>query len=211
MGRLKERKIIATLAAFAGSGVIIIELAHHILVNHYHFPHQTVDICIVTLSGALLSTVIWRWFRGTEKRPRNVKVEVLVVPLVILLTLVIDLKLIFTMTGISINMLIIGIVALGLGGIAWVIFKSLQWAASVSEVGRKVDVLKPEEEKLITFAGVRVRPGDVIVGDDDGVIVVPQEMVDEVARRAKLVQDTDRPGRRSNYEKLGLPLDETIR
>ena len=92
MGRLKERKIIATLAAFAGSGVVIIELAHHILVNHYHFPHQIVDFCIVTLSGALIATLARRWFRGTEKRPGNVKVEVLVVPLIILLILVIDLK-----------------------------------------------------------------------------------------------------------------------
>lgn len=63
----------------------------------------------------------------------------------------------------------------------------------------------------ITCAGVRVRPGDVIVGDDDGVMVVPQEIADEVARRAKLVQDKDRPGRREKYKKLGLPMDETVR
>ena len=62
----------------------------------------------------------------------------------------------------------------------------------------------------ITCAGARVRPGDVIVADDDGVMVVPQEIADEVARRAKLIQDKDRPGRRGSYEKLGLPLDETV-
>jgi regulator of RNase E activity RraA len=62
----------------------------------------------------------------------------------------------------------------------------------------------------ITCAGVRVRPGDVIVADDDGVMVVPQDIADEVARRAKLIQDKDRPGRRENYKKLGLPLDETV-
>jgi len=62
----------------------------------------------------------------------------------------------------------------------------------------------------ITCAGVRVWPGDVIVADDDGVMVVPQEIADEVARRAKLIQDKDRPGRRENYKKLGLPLDETV-
>ena len=146
MGRLRERKIIATLAAFAGSGVVIIEVAHHILVNHYHLPHQIVDICIVTLVGALLGTLTWRWFRGAEKRPGNVKVEVLVVPLIILLALVIDLKFIFKMTGIPINMLLIGIAALCLG-VAWIIFKSLQWAASVPEAGQKVEILIPTEEK----------------------------------------------------------------
>jgi len=63
----------------------------------------------------------------------------------------------------------------------------------------------------ITCAGVKVRPGDVIVADDDGVMVVPQEIADEVARRAKLIQDKDRPGRRASYEKLGFPPDETVR
>jgi len=53
MGKLRERKIIATLAAFVGSSVVIIEVAHHILVNHYSLPSQIVDICIVTLAGAL--------------------------------------------------------------------------------------------------------------------------------------------------------------
>lgn len=62
----------------------------------------------------------------------------------------------------------------------------------------------------IICAGVEVRPGAVIVADDDGVVVVPQEIADEVARRAKLIQDKDRPGRRACYEQLGLPLDDTV-
>jgi hypothetical protein len=41
-------------------------------------------------------------------------------------------------------------------------------------------------------------------------MVVPQEIADEVARRAKLIQDKDRPGRRQSYKKLGLSLDETV-
>ena len=53
-------------------------------------------------------------------------------------------------------------------------------------------------------------PRDVIVADDDGVMVVPQEIADDVARRALLIQDKDRPGRRENYKKPGLPLDETV-
>ena len=66
------------------------------------------------------------------------------------------------------------------------------------------------DDRPITCAGVTVRPGDVIVADDDGVVVVPQEIAAEVARRADQIQDKDRPGRRAAYEKLGLPLDETV-
>jgi len=66
------------------------------------------------------------------------------------------------------------------------------------------------DNQPIVCAGVTVRPGDVIVADDDGVVVVPQEVAQEAARRAKLIQDNDRPGRHAAYGKLGLPLDETV-
>jgi len=66
------------------------------------------------------------------------------------------------------------------------------------------------DNQPITCAGVRVEPGDAVVADDDGVIVVPQAIADEVARRARLIQDKDRPGRRKGYEALGLPLDDTV-
>jgi regulator of RNase E activity RraA len=67
------------------------------------------------------------------------------------------------------------------------------------------------DNQPITCAGVRVEPGDVIIADDDGVMVVPQGVADEVARRAKLIQDKDRPDRRASYQKLGLPLDDTVK
>jgi len=66
------------------------------------------------------------------------------------------------------------------------------------------------DNQPIVCAGVVVRPGDAIVADDDGVVVVPQDIAAEVARRANLIQEKDRPGRRAAYGKLGLPLDETV-
>ena len=36
----------------------------------------------------------------------------------------------------------------------------------------------------ITCGGISVRPGDIIFGDVDGVVVIPQENVDQVIRRA---------------------------
>lgn len=62
----------------------------------------------------------------------------------------------------------------------------------------------------IVCAGAPVRSGDLVVADDDGVIVVPHEMAEEVVDRARRIQEADRPGRRENYAKLGLPFDETV-
>ncbi len=65
-------------------------------------------------------------------------------------------------------------------------------------------------DKPIVCAGVVVKPGDYVVADDDGVVIVPKPLSEEVARRARLIQEQDRPVRRASYEKLGLPLDDTV-
>jgi regulator of RNase E activity RraA len=62
----------------------------------------------------------------------------------------------------------------------------------------------------IVCAGAPVRSGDLIVADDDGVMVVPDELAAEVVDRARRIQDVDRPDRRKGYEALGLPFDDTV-
>jgi 4-hydroxy-4-methyl-2-oxoglutarate aldolase len=63
----------------------------------------------------------------------------------------------------------------------------------------------------IVCGGVLVEPGDVIVADGDGVIVVPRAHAKEVAEYAKAILDGDKAGRRNLYKKLGLPPDDSVK
>jgi chromate transport protein ChrA len=134
--KLRKRHIIETLAAFIGSGWLLVEVVERLLVSHYHLPEELIDLTVVSVIGALLSTLVWRWFKGTDKRPGNIKVEVLLLPLIVLATLAIDLSLILQIAGVLNQSLLIGITALCLS-IAWIVFKSLKWAAITPEQGRK--------------------------------------------------------------------------
>lgn len=63
----------------------------------------------------------------------------------------------------------------------------------------------------IVCGGVLVEPGDVIVADGDGVIVVPRARAEEVAKYAGAILDGDKAGRRKLYKKLGLPPDDSVK
>ncbi|TFV70584.1 RraA family protein [Blastococcus sp. CT_GayMR20] len=63
----------------------------------------------------------------------------------------------------------------------------------------------------VNIGGVLVRPGDVIVADGDGAICVPIEHAEDVAKYARQESENDKAGRRRLYEKLGWPLDDTVR
>ncbi len=62
----------------------------------------------------------------------------------------------------------------------------------------------------ISIGGVLVCPGDVVVADGDGVVVVPRAVAVEVAQFAKEVLAKDKAGRKNLYERLGMPLDHTV-
>jgi len=65
--------------------------------------------------------------------------------------------------------------------------------------------------EIVNVGGVMVRPGDFIVADGDGVVVVPIDSAEKVVSYARRVQDADKAMRRSFYDKLGLPHDFTVR
>ena len=144
---LRKKRLIEILAGFIGGGWLILEFVDRILVAHYHIHEKWLDVVFFTLMGTLISVILWRWFQGTEKRPGSVKIEVLTIPLISLLTLTIDLHIVFQIIGISGKTLFFGIIALCLS-IAWVIFKLYQWAASTPDAAvKKFDISKLAEIK----------------------------------------------------------------
>jgi len=82
------------------------------------------------------------------------------------------------------------------------------------KVGRGIRPGRNEIESVnrpIVCGGVLIEPGDIIVADGDGVIVVPRAKAKEVAEYAKTILDGDKAGRRNLYKKLGLPSDDSVK
>ena len=81
-------------------------------------------------------------------------------------------------------------------------------------VGRGIRPGRNEVESVnrpIVAGGVLVEPGDVVVADGDGVVVVPRRAAEEVAKFARETLTSDKQGRRDLYQKLGRPPDDSVK
>ena len=63
-----------------------------------------------------------------------------------------------------------------------------------------------EQNVTVICDGVTVRPGDIVVGDGDGIVVVPREWAEEVTRKAEAREKLEEVSRRLLLE--GKPLRE---
>jgi regulator of RNase E activity RraA len=65
-------------------------------------------------------------------------------------------------------------------------------------------------EVPIECAGISVRPGDIVCGDDDGVLVIPREKAEKVVEFAEKILANDQRARAKHYRDLGYEPDETL-
>ena len=63
----------------------------------------------------------------------------------------------------------------------------------------------------VVIGGVLVCPGDIVVADGDGVIVVPRGVAKQVAKHAREILIKDKAGRKDLYKILNMPMDKTVK
>jgi regulator of RNase E activity RraA len=81
-------------------------------------------------------------------------------------------------------------------------------------IGRGIRPGRNELESVnrpVVCGGVLVVPGDVVVADGDGVVVVPRAKAEAVAKYARKIMEGDKEGRRDLYKKVGLNPDPSIK
>lgn len=71
-------------------------------------------------------------------------------------------------------------------------------------------IMVVETQTTIACGGVQVRPGDIVGADDDGVVVVPAEIAQEVAVHARAILLADMRARRKHYDDLGIAADSSV-
>ena len=84
------------------------------------------------------------------------------------------------------------------------------WGTHVSHPMGQARIHTIDVDIPIGIAGVAIFPGDVVVADGDGVIVVPRKIARDVAKWAWHEASNDKKGRKQMYIDLGMELDETV-
>jgi len=84
------------------------------------------------------------------------------------------------------------------------------WSQFVSQPMDQARIRYAEKDIPIGIGGVAIYPGDIVVADGDGVIVVPRKIVYDVLKYAWQEASSDKLGRKQLYADLGMPPDETL-
>ena len=69
-------------------------------------------------------------------------------------------------------------------------------------------MLLSEKDVPVTCDGVRVSPGDIMVGDDDGVVFIPSGAFEEVMANVREVEELER--QMADNIAAGRPIEELL-
>jgi 4-hydroxy-4-methyl-2-oxoglutarate aldolase len=84
------------------------------------------------------------------------------------------------------------------------------WSAFCSQSMVQGRLEFDKKDVPVSVGGVQVRSGDMVVADGDGVIVVPLDIAELVARLAHEEHERDKRNRRAAYQRLGKKEDSSI-
>jgi regulator of RNase E activity RraA len=87
--------------------------------------------------------------------------------------------------------------------------KELEFPAFARQVTNSFIIGKVESVSFnqpVTIGGVKVRPGDIVFGDNDGVVIIPAEHLDAVIGKAQAVQQWE--AKVLGLVKRGVPMDD---
>ncbi|MBM7570214.1 RraA family protein [Aquibacillus albus] len=85
------------------------------------------------------------------------------------------------------------------------------WSKSISQKMNQGRIRFEANDVPVNIGGVVVYPGDIVVADGDGVIVVPSKLAFDVAKYAHQEMEADKEGRRAIYKDLRWELDDSVR
>ena len=84
------------------------------------------------------------------------------------------------------------------------------WSKHISQPMNQARIRFADKDVPVGIGGVAIYPGDVVVGDGDGVIVVPRKAAREVAKYAWQEASNDKKSRKQLYVDMGMKLDHTV-
>jgi len=84
------------------------------------------------------------------------------------------------------------------------------WSHYISQAMNQTRIQFDAKNVPVAIGGVTIFPGDVVVADGDGVIIVPRKVAREVAKWGNLILNKDKDDRKAAYQKLEWELDETV-
>lgn len=84
------------------------------------------------------------------------------------------------------------------------------WSRFISQGMDQCRIRFIDKDIPIAIGGVAIYPGDVVVADNDGVIVVPRKAAYGVAKYAWQEMNNDKKGRARAYRELGMEPDDSV-